>query len=127
MARNFNTLRKKMPAEAQALAHKLAEDDKRAMALDELREAQHMTQEHLARLLKVSQGAISQMERRTDMYVSTLQDFVRAMGGELRIIAYFPSGQVTISQFLREPPKPARPKARPKKDAEEPELVSVRR
>ena len=33
------------------------------------------------------------------MYVSTLQDFVKAMGGELRIIAKFPEGTVEISQF----------------------------
>jgi len=39
------------------------------------------------------------MERRTDMYISTLQDFVRAMGGELKIIARFPDGTVEINQF----------------------------
>jgi hypothetical protein len=33
------------------------------------------------------------------MYVSTLQDFVKAMGGEPRIIARFPEGTVEISQF----------------------------
>ena len=46
-----------------------------------------MTQQHLARILNVNQAAVSKMERRTDMYVSTLQDFVRAMGGELKITA----------------------------------------
>ena len=43
--------------------------------------------------------AISKLERRTDMYVSTLQDFVRAMGGELKITAKFPEGTVEIRQF----------------------------
>jgi hypothetical protein len=33
------------------------------------------------------------------MYVSTLQDFVRAMGGELKINAKFPDGVVEINQF----------------------------
>jgi len=33
------------------------------------------------------------------MYVSTLQDFVKAMGGELKIIARFPEGTVELSQF----------------------------
>ena len=42
---------------------------------------------------------MSKLERRTDMYVSTLQDFVKAMGGELKIIARFPEGTVEISQF----------------------------
>jgi transcriptional regulator with XRE-family HTH domain len=69
------------------------------MPLDELREAREMTQVHLARILKVNQAAVSKMERRTDMYVSTLRDFVKAMGGELKITATFPDGVVKISQF----------------------------
>ena len=44
-------------------------------------------------------AAVSKLERRTDMYVSTLQDFVKAMGGELKITARFPEGTVEISQF----------------------------
>jgi len=33
------------------------------------------------------------------MYVSTLQDFVKALGGELKITAKFPEGTVEITQF----------------------------
>jgi len=58
-----------------------------------------MTQVHLARILKVNQAAVSKMERRVDIYVSSLQDFVRAMGGELKITAKFPDGEVEINQF----------------------------
>ena len=58
-----------------------------------------MTQEHLAKILNVNQPAISKMERRADMYVSTLQDFVKAMGGQLEIRAVFPDGTVRITQF----------------------------
>jgi hypothetical protein len=39
------------------------------------------------------------MERRADMYVSTLHDFIRAMGGQLEIRAVFPDGEVRINQF----------------------------
>jgi hypothetical protein len=39
------------------------------------------------------------MERRADMYISTLQDFIKAMGGELKIIARFSDGTVEINQF----------------------------
>jgi len=42
---------------------------------------------------------VSGLERRADMYVSTLQDFVRALGGELKITAKFPEGTVEIRQF----------------------------
>jgi hypothetical protein len=41
------------------------------------------------------------MERRADIYVSTLQTMVRAMGGSLRIEAVFPEGKVEITQFRR--------------------------
>jgi transcriptional regulator with XRE-family HTH domain len=71
------------------------------MALDELRVARDLTQEHLAKLLGVKQSAISKMERRTDMYVSTLQAMIKAMGGKLEINAVFPNGKVPISQFRK--------------------------
>jgi hypothetical protein len=33
------------------------------------------------------------------MYVSTLREFINAMGGELEITARFPDGSVRINQF----------------------------
>ncbi|HEV2697127.1 MAG TPA: XRE family transcriptional regulator [Terriglobales bacterium] len=69
------------------------------MALDELREARKLTQEQLAEQLNVRQPAIARMERRTDMYVSTLRGVIKAMGGELGIRAIFPDGIVRINQF----------------------------
>jgi hypothetical protein len=54
---------------------------------------------HLAKILGVNQAAVSKLERRADMYVSTLQSFVKAMGGELKITARFPEGTVEINQF----------------------------
>jgi transcriptional regulator with XRE-family HTH domain len=82
---------------ARILAQKYSEQ----MPLDELRVARDMTQEHLARVLGTKQAAISKMERRTDMYLSTLQSFVKAMGGQLRIEAVFAEGAVEINQFRR--------------------------
>jgi transcriptional regulator with XRE-family HTH domain len=99
MAKNFRELRKKMSPEARKKAHVLAQKYSEAMPLDELRAARQMTQEHLAKLLGTKQAAISKMERRTDMYLSTLQSFVKAMGGRLRIEAVFPEGAVEINQF----------------------------
>jgi transcriptional regulator with XRE-family HTH domain len=99
MAKNFKNLREKMSPEARERSSRLAAKYRSQMPLDELREAREMTQHHLARILKVNQAAVSKMERRTDMYVSTLQDFVQAMGGELKITARFPEGTVEIRQF----------------------------
>jgi len=99
MAKNFNLLRAKMSPEAQLRSLEKARVDLLHMALDELREARQMTQQKLAKRLRVSQAAISKMERRTDMYVSTLQSMVKAMGGHLEIRAVFPEGTVQVNQF----------------------------
>jgi len=99
MPRNFRELEAKMSPATLARSRALAEKYRAEMALDELREARAMTQVHLAKILGVNQAAVSKLERRTDMYVSTLQDFVRAMGGELKITACFPEGTVQITQF----------------------------
>lgn len=99
MAKNFNTLREKMSPTARNRSSALAARYRAEMPLDELREAREMTQQHLARLLKVNQSAISKMERRADVYVSTLQTVIQAMGGKLKITASFPEGDVEISQF----------------------------
>lgn len=99
MPENFNKLREKMSPEARERSRVLAAKYRAEMPLDELREARSMTQTHLAKILGVNQAAVSKLERRTDMYVSTLQDFVKAMGGELKITARFPEGTVEINQF----------------------------
>ena len=99
MPKNFNTLREKMSPAARERSRVLAEKYRAEVPLDELREARAMTQVHLAKILGVNQAAVSKLERRTDMYVSTLQDFVKAMGGELKITARFPEGTVEINQF----------------------------
>ena len=56
-------------------------------------------------MLQVNQAAISKLEHQSDMYVSTLRRFVAAMGGELRIVAHFPRGDVVVKQFedIRDP------------------------
>jgi transcriptional regulator with XRE-family HTH domain len=69
------------------------------MALDELREALKLTQESLAESLHVNQPAISKVERRSDMLISTLRKIIEAMGGELEIRAILPAGIVRINQF----------------------------
>ena len=108
VANKFSVLRAKMPEESRQRSHERAEIYKKEMALDELREALNLTQEHLARTLHVKQSSISKMERRADMYVSTLSSMVRAMGGVLKIEAVFPDhGKVEISQF-RNVKKPSR-------------------
>ena len=99
MAKNFKELQAKMSPERRARNESAAAKMIDEMALDELREARDLTQEQLARLLHVNQAAVSKMERRADMYITTLQGVIKAMGGRLEIRAVFPNGVVRISQF----------------------------
>jgi transcriptional regulator with XRE-family HTH domain len=105
MAKPFKILRKKMSPTAQARAKEQTATMLEDLPLHELRTARSMTQENLARVLGVNQAAVSKLERRTDMYVSTLREFIIAMGGELEITARFPEGSVRISQFEDVQPK----------------------
>jgi transcriptional regulator with XRE-family HTH domain len=67
--------------------------------LEELRKARQMTQAKLAQGLGVNQGEVSKIEHRTDLYLSTLSEYVEAMGGRLEMRAVFPDREVRITQF----------------------------
>jgi DNA-binding XRE family transcriptional regulator len=66
--------------------------------LNKSRAALGVTQGQLADVLRVKQAAISKVERRSDMFISTLRRIIEAMGGELEIRAILP-GIVRINQF----------------------------
>lgn len=99
MAKKFANLRAKMSPESQQRSDELAQTMIQEMPLQELRQARGLSQKVLADLLSVQQPAIAKIEKRTDMYVSTLRSHIEAMGGELEVIARFPDGSVKISNF----------------------------
>jgi DNA-binding XRE family transcriptional regulator len=99
MAKAFKILQAKMTPGARARSRTLARRMMAAMALQEIRRARQTTQTTLAKSLKINQAAVSKLERRTDMYISTLRSYVEAMGGQLDIIARFDEGSVRIGQF----------------------------
>lgn len=99
MAKKFRDLVESMPsARKQRIRRKTAEL-LAELPLQELRRARQLSQDELAQALGVNQATISKMERRADMYISTLRRFVEAMGGELEIMARFREGSVRIGQF----------------------------
>ncbi len=69
------------------------------MPLNQLRKAQQMTQLQVAGILGVNQGEISKIEHRSDVCVSTLAEYVEALGGRLEIRAVFKDREVRIDQF----------------------------
>ncbi len=99
MAKKFSELEAKMPAASRARSDALYRQHLAEMPLHELRQAKALSQVKLAESLHVNQAAISKMEHRTDMYISTLREYIRAMGGDLEIVAKFPDGSVKISNF----------------------------
>ena len=99
MAKKFSELSAKMPPEALAQAEVKLQTMLAAMPLHELRRARGLSQKALADILHVQQPAIAKLERRTDMYISTLRSHIEAMGGQLDIVARFPDGSVNINNF----------------------------
>ena len=69
------------------------------LALQDLRKALNLTQEQVAIIMKTNQAAASRMENQSDIYVSTLRKFIRALGGEIKIVATFKDREVVINQF----------------------------
>ena len=99
MAKKFADLRALMKPEARQSAEAAAQTMLAEMPLNELRQARGLSQKMLADVLHVQQPSIAKMEKRTDMYLSTLRSHIEAMGGELEIVARFPDGSVKIGNF----------------------------
>jgi len=99
MASKFSVLRQQMSPESQARAEVKAQAMLAEMPLNELRQARGLSQKMLAEILHVQQPSIAKMEKRTDMYLSTLRSHIEAMGGQLEVVARFPDGAVRISNF----------------------------
>jgi transcriptional regulator with XRE-family HTH domain len=97
--RSFKELTKSFSSERKVRVAARANALKKEMALHELRQARQLSQEELARELKVGQPAVAKLERRTDMYVSNLRRYIEALGGSLEITARFPEGSVSIVNF----------------------------
>ena len=98
--RNFRELLDAMPADRQRRIGKRFQESLAAMPLDQLRRAaQQMTQLQLAGILEVNQGEVSKIEHRSDVCVSTLAEYIEALGGRLEIRAVFQDREVRITQF----------------------------
>lgn len=82
--------------------------------LKDLRLAAQKTQEELAAALGVGQDAISRLEKRSDMLLSTLRHYVESMGGTLELVARFPNRPPVVIEHLG-PEAEAVAKAAPRK------------
>jgi hypothetical protein len=69
------------------------------MDLAQLRTARQLSEAALGEILYVEQPVVAKIEKRTDLYVSTLRRFIEAMDGELEITARFADHNVRIKNF----------------------------
>lgn len=99
MTKNFNSLREKMSPEAQARSAAKTEAMLLELQLTNVRKARNATQAQVAKAMSVEQASISKLERREDMYVSTLSQYIKALGGELKLIASFPEADIPVHQY----------------------------
>jgi predicted transcriptional regulator len=100
MAEKFSELRAQMSPEAQSHSAARAEAMLVEMQLQELRKNRQVTQVELAKVMSVEQATISKIEHREDMYVSTLREYVKALGGELKLVASFPDTEIQVHPFV---------------------------
>ncbi|AXH00468.1 transcriptional regulator (plasmid) [Deinococcus wulumuqiensis] len=101
MAKKWSDLKAQMSPERQARIDARTEALQLEMDLAELRKTRDLTQSDVAQVLEKEQAAISKIEGREDMFLSTLREYVRALGGELKLIASFPDAEIQIHPSRR--------------------------
>ena len=108
MAKKWGQIRKSRdPADPELRAFEDAITD--ALALADLRATKGVSQVELARRLGIAQPGVSRIERREDLYLSSLRQYVEALGGELEVAAVFDGERVPIATWPADKPAGRRP------------------
>jgi transcriptional regulator with XRE-family HTH domain len=81
--------------------------------LKDLRKARALTQAKLAESLGIRQSTVAQLEKRSDLMLSTLRSYVEAMGGRLRLTVEFPDKAPVALEGFGEPEEPRPPHPAP--------------
>jgi transcriptional regulator with XRE-family HTH domain len=113
MSVNVNEkIRKLSPAQRRKVEARAAQLIAEEMTLRALRQARKLTQVRLAKALGVTQDSVSRLENRGDLLLSTLRKTVKAMGGNLRLVAEFPDRAPVVLSGIADDGAPAKPVAR---------------
>ncbi len=108
MAKSFDTLVKRTTSKrTRERASRRARELLQELLLSEIREMTGKSQQQVAKAIGIKQPSLSKLERQSDMQVSTLRKIVKALGGELEVIARFPNRTVKIEQFDKPTARPA--------------------
>ena len=78
------------------------------LTLQELRKARELTQVQLSATLGIQQATVAKYERLSDLLLSTLTSYVRAMGGSLKLMVEFPGKEPVALEGLGDTEEPSR-------------------
>jgi hypothetical protein len=90
MTVSLEAILNQMPEEERAQVFRRAEEIRQEINLREMRRLRKVTQARLSKKLKIGQEGISRIERRADLYLSTLRSYVEGVGGKLSLVVEFP-------------------------------------
>ena len=104
MPTKWNDLKHKASPDVRAQLKREAQAELQRIGLGKLRQARQQTQIAVAEKLGVGQGSVSRIEKQSDFLLSTLKEYVGALGGQLEFRAVFPDGDFVIESFGEEKP-----------------------
>jgi hypothetical protein len=107
MATTWKQIKHKFSEEEHQAIKRQAHEDLERIGFGKLRQARQQTQVALAKQLDIPQGAVSRLERRTDLLLSTLRHYVEGLGGQLELRVVFPDGVFQIDSFGADEEKPS--------------------
>jgi len=91
MSKTLKQVMKELPAQRRKQIEQRSTDlIQEQLTLRQLRRDLNLTQDNMADFLEVKQGHISKIENRSDMLISTLRDYIEALGGELELVVRLP-------------------------------------
>jgi len=103
MPRNVNDIIRNLPpAERKKVEARTAQLIAEEMTMRQLRKACRLTQQKVAKSLRIGQEGVSKIERRSDLLISTLRDYVQAMGGQLSLVVKFPDREPVVLSGITE-------------------------
>lgn len=103
MATPWREIKDKFSPERREEIRQQALEDLERIGFGKLRQARQQTQVALAKELDIPQSAVSRLERRTDLLLSTLRGYIEALGGQLELRVVFPNGVFLIDSFGEQP------------------------
>jgi transcriptional regulator with XRE-family HTH domain len=96
--------------ESRARIRLLAAEMRAELNLREVRRLRKLTQAKLSKKLKIGQEGVSRIEKRSDLYISTLRSYVEGVGGKLKLVVELPNRPDVLLTGLGEDRSEKRPR-----------------